>query len=105
MKRAIAFLCVLGAPLGLSLLNTGPPSHSWWLVAAAPVGLYCVYALGVSRFFPARVAASAPVGTSVTPRGSRRDADWLLLVRGLACGLVFVMHSGIVFKGRVRNPV
>jgi peptidoglycan/LPS O-acetylase OafA/YrhL len=98
MRRAIAFLCILGAPLGLALINTGPPSRSWWLIAAAPVGLYCIYALGVSRFFPAQAAASAPLGTSVSPRDSRRDTDWLLAIRGLACGLVFVMHSGVVFK-------
>ena len=98
MRRAIAFLCILGAPLGLALINTGLPSRSWWLVAVAPVGLYCIYALGVSRFFPARVAASAPLRTSVMPRGSRRDTDWLLMIRGLACGLVFVMHSGVIFK-------
>src|SRR6516225_7328061 len=98
MRRAIAFLCILGAPLGLALINTGLPSRSWWLVAVAPVGLYCIYALGVSRFFPARVAAPAPLGTSVMPRGSRRDTDWLLMIRGLACGLVFVMHSGVIFK-------
>jgi peptidoglycan/LPS O-acetylase OafA/YrhL len=98
MRRAIAFLCIVGAPLGLALLDTGVPSRSWWLVAAAPVGLYCIYALGVSRFFPARVAGSAPLRTSVAPRGSRRDTDWLLVIRGLACGLVFIMHSGILFK-------
>ena len=97
MRRAIAFLCILGAPLGLALINTGLPSRSRWIIAAAPVGLYCIYALGVSRFFPARVAAPAPLGTSVMPRGSRRDTDWLLMIRGLACGLVFVMHSGVIF--------
>jgi peptidoglycan/LPS O-acetylase OafA/YrhL len=98
MRRTIAFLCILGAPWGLALLATGVPSPSWWLVAAAPIGLYCIYAFGVSRFFPARVAGLAPRHTSVTPRGSRRDTDWLLLIRGLACGLVFIMHTGIVFK-------
>jgi peptidoglycan/LPS O-acetylase OafA/YrhL len=98
MRRAVAFLCILGAPLGLALLPIGGPSHSWWLVAAAPVALYCIYALGVSRFFPSGAAAAMPLGTSVMPRGSRRDTDWLLAIRGLACGLVFVMHSGIEFK-------
>ena len=37
MRRAVAFLCILGAPFGLALLNTGVPSESWWLVAAAPL--------------------------------------------------------------------
>jgi peptidoglycan/LPS O-acetylase OafA/YrhL len=97
MKRAVAFLCILGAPLGIALLDTGVPSRSWWLVAAAPIGLYCVYALGVSRFFPARAAGSAPLRSDVAPRDSRRDEDWLLLIRGLACGLVFVMHSRYEF--------
>jgi peptidoglycan/LPS O-acetylase OafA/YrhL len=98
MRRAVAFLCILGAPLGLALLDTGVPSRSWWLVAAAPIGLYCIYALGVSRFLPARVAGSVPLRTGVKPRGSRHDTDWLLLIRGLACGLVFIMHIGIIFK-------
>jgi peptidoglycan/LPS O-acetylase OafA/YrhL len=98
MRSAVAFLCIVGAPLGIAVLDTGVPSRSWWLVAAAPVGLYCVYALGVRRFFPARVAGSAPLRTSVTPRGSRRDTDWLLLIRGLACALVFIMHSGMVLN-------
>jgi peptidoglycan/LPS O-acetylase OafA/YrhL len=97
MQRAVAFLCILGAPLGLALLDTGVPSRSWWLIAAVPIGLYCIYAFGVSRFFPARVARSAPLRTGVAPRDSRRDADWLLLIRGLACGLVYIMHSGIEF--------
>jgi peptidoglycan/LPS O-acetylase OafA/YrhL len=101
MRRAVAFLCILGAPFVLALLNTGVPSESWWLVAAAPLGLYCIYACGVSRFFPARAGGSAPPRTGVTgvtPRGSRRDADWLLLIRGLACGLVFIMHGGLTFN-------
>jgi peptidoglycan/LPS O-acetylase OafA/YrhL len=98
VRRTIAFVCILGAPLGLAVLDTGTPSRSWWLVAAAPVGLYCIYALGVSCFFPARVAGSAPLRTGVTPRGSRRDTDWLLLLRGLACGLVYIWHSGVAFK-------
>jgi peptidoglycan/LPS O-acetylase OafA/YrhL len=98
MRKAVAFLCILGAPLGIALLDTGVRSRSWWLVAAAPVGLYCIYALGVRRFFPARVAGPAARRTDVTPRGSRRDTDWLLLIRGLACGLVYIMHSGIAFN-------
>src|ERR1700756_5642449 len=101
MRRAVAFLCILGAPFVLALLNTGVPSESWWLVAAAPLGLYCIYAFGVSRFFPARAGGSAPPHTGVTgvtPRGSRRDTDWLLLIRGSACVLVFIMHGGIIFK-------
>jgi peptidoglycan/LPS O-acetylase OafA/YrhL len=93
---AVALLCIVGAPVGLALFDTGVPSRSWWLVAAAPVGLYCLYALGVIRFFPSRLVGSPP-RTDVTPRDSRRDTDWLLLVRGLACGLVYIMHSGIVF--------
>jgi peptidoglycan/LPS O-acetylase OafA/YrhL len=97
MRRTVAFLCILGAPWSLALLNTGVPSPSWWLVAAAPIGLCCIYGFGVSRFFPVRVAGVAPRHTGVTPRGSRRDTDWLLLIRGLACGLVFIMHTGIVF--------
>src|ERR1700720_3474025 len=95
MRRAVAFLCILGAPLGIALLCTGVQSRSWWLVAAAPISLYCIYALGVSRFFPARAASPALPRTTVTPGDSRRDTDWLLLIRGLACGLVFIMHSGI----------
>ncbi|WP_293314574.1 acyltransferase [Mycobacterium sp.] len=83
--------------MGLALLSTGALSGSWWLVVAAPVALYCIYWLGVRRFFPARPAGSVPQRTSVMPRGSRRYTDWLLLIRGLACGLVFVMHSGIAF--------
>jgi peptidoglycan/LPS O-acetylase OafA/YrhL len=98
MRRSIAFLCILGAPLGLAWLATRVQSPSWWLVAAAPVGLYCIYALGVSRFFPARVAGLAPLYGSIAPRDSRRDTDWLLLIRGLACGLVYIMHSGNAFK-------
>jgi peptidoglycan/LPS O-acetylase OafA/YrhL len=82
----------------MALLDTGMPSQSWWLVAAAPLGLYCIYALGVRRFLPVRVAGSAPLRTSVAPRGSRRDTDWLLLIRGLACALVFIMHSGMVLN-------
>ncbi len=96
-SRAVAFLCILGAPLGIALLDTGEPSRSWWLVAVAPICLYCIYAVGVSRFFPARVARSAPRRSGVTQRDSRRDEDWLLLIRGLACGLVFIMHSGYEF--------
>jgi peptidoglycan/LPS O-acetylase OafA/YrhL len=98
MRRAVAFLCILGAPLGIALLCTGVPSRSWWLVAAAPLSLYCIYALGVSRFFPARAASPALPRTTVAPGDSRRDTDWLLLIRGLACGLVFIMHSGIAFN-------
>jgi peptidoglycan/LPS O-acetylase OafA/YrhL len=97
-RRAVAFLCILGAPLGLAVLDTGVPSRSWWLVAVAPIVLYCIYAFGVSRFFPARLAGSAPLRTGVRPRDSRRDVDWLLLIRGLACGLVYIMHSGIEFN-------
>ena len=40
-----------GCPLCLALPNTWVPSPSWWLAAAAPVGPYCIYALGVSRIF------------------------------------------------------
>ncbi|MBW0012064.1 acyltransferase [Mycobacterium sp.] len=52
----------------------------------------------MSRFFPARIAGSAPLRTSVMPRGSRRDADWLLLIRGVACGLVYIAHSVYAFN-------
>jgi len=31
-------------------------------------------------------------------RRAVRDTDWLLLIRGLACGLVYIMHSGIAFN-------
>jgi peptidoglycan/LPS O-acetylase OafA/YrhL len=98
VRSAVALLCIVGAPLGIALLDTGIPSQSWWLVAAAPIGLYGIYALGVRRLLPARVTGSAPLRTSVAPRGSRRDTDWLLLIRGMACALVFIMHSGMVLK-------
>ncbi len=97
-NRQVAFLCIVGAPWGLAVLSTGPTQQSWWFVAVVPIGLYCVYAFGVSRFYPAELRPPAPLHTDVTPGESRRDPDWLLLIRGLGCGLVYIWHTALAFK-------
>jgi peptidoglycan/LPS O-acetylase OafA/YrhL len=93
VSRRFAFLLLVAAPFGLALLDIGHTSKSWWLVAAIPVVLYCLYAAGLRWWLPTRSARPARTRSD---RPSTREADWLLLIRGLAAGLVFVFHSGIV---------
>lgn len=103
LDRRVGFLIAILAPFGLALVTVRilAPPHDLKLLAGSLIGLYVLYAIGIIAYFPRnRVAAGrAPSGieTAVPINELRRSIDWLLLLRGLAAALVFIMHSGIVF--------
>ena len=98
--RRLGFLMAILAPFGLALLTArvvSPVRHLALLVGIL-IALYSLYAIGIIAYFPRSRAATGrrPSGieTAVPINELRQSIDWLLLLRGLAAGLVFVMHSG-----------
>ena len=83
--------------VGLALVTVrvvSPVRHPV-LLSGILIAFYVLYI--IAYFLRSRAATGiAPSGieTAVPIDELRRSIDWLLLLRGLAAGLVFVMHSG-----------
>ena len=103
--QVVSALIFAAVPIVLSISTTGQPPGSW-LALLVPVAAYLMYIRTLHYFdrdprtdhrefataFKEAMARPDPVGRkAVTP-------DYLLFLRIVACTLVVVMHSGIVFR-------
>ena len=100
-RRGIAFVAAGVAPFGLAYLTaTYVMPGDWVPLLFEILALYGLYVIALYWAFPRRHRSPKPRNDAdtvpVNERGQR--TDWLLLLRGIAAALVFVMHTGIVFK-------
>ncbi len=100
-RRGIAFVAAGVAPFGLAYLTATYVTPGDWVPLLFEIlALYGLY--GIALYWAFKPSHGYPQQRNdadtvpVNERGQR--TDWLLLIRGIAAALVFVMHTGIVFK-------
>jgi peptidoglycan/LPS O-acetylase OafA/YrhL len=108
LKKLTIFAAGLGVLASVFLLSYSTSNHTGpapLLVVVLPVLLaYLLYVLFSWLFFRSRASRDATsriphTAAGIPPAaGTARETDWLLLLRGLAALLVFIMHTGIVFS-------
>ena len=101
LRRGVGFALAGLVPFGMAYLTARYLVQGDWIVVLAEfLGLYALYSIALRWAFPRiRMPGAVQAASDTLPVNERgHRTDWLLLLRGIAAGLVFIMHSGIVFK-------